>query len=207
MKLFYYRHSSASRRVRIALALKNVDYEAIEVDLSKGEHQEGWYQAIHPQCLVPALAVGDGIVLTQSEAIVTWLDDTYPEPPLFGRDPKFRAAALEIVGIIGADVHPLQGLRLSRWLQDEQVPARVFTQIAQRSLTEGLNACEFLLQRAAENQYCFGNQPGAAEIWLVPQLANARRHGVEVERYQRLAEIEQACLRLDAFRLILFPET
>ncbi|WP_321896977.1 maleylacetoacetate isomerase [Burkholderia cepacia] len=205
MRLFYNRNSSASRRIQIALELKKIEYESIEIDLSKGEHLTDRYRSVHPQCLVPALEVGNGIVLTQSEAIVTWLDNRYSDPPLLGSDPKIRPSVMEVVNIIGCDVHPLQGLRLSRWLEDEDVPPHVFKAIAQRAVSEGLHACEQLLQRAAHGRYSFSDHPGAADIWLAPQVVNARRHGIDTRQYRRIHEIEGACLQLDAFRRILLP--
>ena len=155
---------------------------------------------------MPALEVSNSVVLTQSEAIVAWLDERYAGSPLLGDNADIRASVMEIVNIPGCDVHPLQGLRLSRWLQDENVPAHVFHAIAQRAVSEGLHACEHLLQCAGNGRYCFGDQPCAADIWLARQLVNARRHGLDTRQYRRLDEIEGACLQLDAFRRKLLSD-
>lgn len=203
MKFYYNRYSSASRRVQIALALKHVTHEAIEIDLANGGHHEPSYSAIHPQRLVPALQTDDGVVLTQSEAIVAWLDAVASGVPLLGRCPEERAAVLEIVNVIGCDVHALQGLRLARWLAREGVPDNVFGAIARRAIILGLSACEQKLAGNAREPFCFGDQPCAADIWLVPQIANARRHGLDVSGYPRLMNIEQACLQLGAFRVAM----
>jgi len=203
MKLYYNRLSSASRRVRIALALLHIAHEVIEIDLTNREHHEPWYTAIHSQHLVPALETDEGVVLTQSEAIVSWLNDIADGIPLFGRGPAEHAAILEIVNVIGCDVHALQGLRLAHWLEHEGVPDTTFNTIARRAIAEGLHACERKLAGNAGGPFCLGVQPRAADIWLIPQMANARRYDVDMTGLPRLMDIEHACLELDAFRTVM----
>lgn len=203
MKLFYYRDSSASRRVRIALALKRIAYEAVEVDLAADAHHDAWYAGVNSQQLVPVLETDDGTILTQSEAIVARLDALADDTPLLGRHAAERAAILEIVNIIGCDVHALQGLRLSNWLRDAGAQPHVFPGIARRAVENGLAACERILIRNAVSRFSFSNTPCSADIWLVPQLANARRHRVEVSRFSRIMQIERECLMLDEFRTVM----
>lgn len=134
MKLYFHRYSSASRRVRIALALKQIAHEAIDVDLSAAVHRSEAYPSTHPQGLVPALVTDDGLVLTQSQAIVTWLAARFGGLALFGDNPREAAAILEIVNVVGCDVHALQGQRLLRWLEEAGAPYDAFASIARRAI-------------------------------------------------------------------------
>lgn len=199
MKLCSFRHSSASRRVRIATALKGADLEFVEIDLSAGEQFSHEYLSVNPQGLVPALITDDGLVMTQSLAIMAWLDARFPEPVLLGLTQACRVKILEFVSVIGCEVHPLQGLRLSRWLDEAGSPPEAFSVIARRAISDGLATCEHLVHGGTE-RFCFSDEPSAADIWLIPQLNNARRFGVDLTSYPRLVGIEQRCLALAAFR-------
>lgn len=199
MKLFSFRNSSASRRIRIAVALKGIELEQIEIDMSAGEQLSPEYRAVNPQGMVPALVTDDGLVLTQSLAIIDWLDAMFPAFPLLGTTPLSRNKALEFASVIGCDIHPLQGLRLSRWLDDAGAPAEVFAVLARRAISEGLETCEHLVHSSTD-RFCFAAQPSIADIWLIPQLKNARRVGLDLARYPRLLDVEAACLKQVAFR-------
>ena len=193
-----YFRSAASWRVRIALALKGLAATSMAHHLRRGEQRAPSYLAINPQGLVPALQLADGTILTQSLAIVEWLDETVPEPPLLPSDPLARAHVRAVALVLAADTHPLQNLgvlaRLRALGQDE---AKVQAWAADANAA-GLAACEALLA-SVRGPFCFGDAPGLADLCLVPQLGNARRFGVDVAAYPRLLAREAACNALPAF--------
>ena len=193
-----YFRSSASWRVRIAIGLKGMPVEQRYHHLRNGEQRSPDYLAINPQGLVPALVLDDGRVLTQSLAIIEYLDEIQPDPPLLPSGPVERAHVRGLAQIIACDVHPVQNLKILmrvRALAD----GNAATSWAKTTIEEGLDACERLLS-AETHRFCFGETPTLADLTLVPQLGNARRFGVEM-RWPRIAQIEQNCLELDAFRL------
>lgn len=199
MRLHGYFRSSAAWRVRIALGLKGLGAEHVSHHLRKGEQTAPDYLALNPQGLVPALVTDDGHVLTQSLAIIEWLDETYPQPRLLPEDRLARARVRAFAQSIACDIHPVQNLRVLNKVRSlGQTDAQV-TQWAADVNRSGLAACERLLQGSA-SQFCFGAAPSLADICLVPQLGNARRYGVDVAQFPRLAAIEAACLTLEAFR-------
>lgn len=192
--------SSAAWRCRIAFNLKGLAPEFRAVPLRKGAQRAPDYLALNPQGLVPALEV-DGQVLTQSLAIIEWLDETQPGPRLLPRDADERAAARAFALAIAADIHPLQNLRVLGYLD------RVFgaDQAAKDAwcaawIRPGLEACEALARRRPDGPFLFGDTPGIAEVCLIPQLASAARFGVDVADLTRLAKVNAACAALDAFR-------
>lgn len=191
-----YWRSSASFRVRIALNLKGMAYESLPVNLLAGEQGEADYRAVNPQGLVPALETG-GATLTQSIAIIDWLDRVRPEPPLLPADPIARAVALSRALVIACDVHPLNNLRVLRWLKTE---LGVDDEARQRWIAhwidEGLRALE---AEAGTSPFLAGDAPGLPDLCLVPQLYNARRFDVPLDFYPALLAIEARCLALDAF--------
>ena len=198
MILHGYFRSTASWRVRIALALKGLEVENRYHHLRKGEQRSAEYLAINPQGLLPALVLDDGAVLTQSLAIIEYLDEVYPEPRLLPSDPVVRAHARSIAQLIACDVHPLQNLKVLarvRTMADESAA----NEWARQVIGEGLDACETLLQRY-EGPFCLGAEVTLADLVLVPQLGNVRRFGMEI-RWPRIAEIEKECLKLEAFRI------
>ncbi|MFY9352554.1 maleylacetoacetate isomerase [Sphingobium sp.] len=192
----YYR-SSASYRVRIALNLKGLAYRNIFHHLRRGEQSAPDYLALNPQGLVPALEI-DGAALTQSLAICDYLDERFPEPPLLPADPLARARVRAAAQLIACDVHPVQNLKVLKRLKQHGLPQDQVTGWAAGVIREGLDAFEALIA-SQPGPYCFGDRPTLADIYLVPQLYNARRFGVELA-WPRILEAESACLALPAFR-------
>lgn len=198
MKLHGYFRSAAAYRVRIALNLKNLSVEHVHHHLRKGEQRAPAYLALNPQGLVPALELDDGAVLTQSLAIIEWLDEMHPEPPLLPSDSLQRARVRAFAMAIACDVHPLQNLRVLFRLRNLPVAESVVVGWAGSVNETGLEACEALIARVP-GPFCFGEGPTLADICLVPQLGNARRFKVDVARFRRLLEVEAAALAMSAF--------
>jgi maleylpyruvate isomerase len=191
----YYR-SSASCRVRIALNLKGVAYHQISHHLRKGEQRAPAYLALNPQGFVPALEI-DGAVLTQSMAIIDYLEERFPQPALLPVAPVARAKARAFAQIIACDIHPLQNLRILDRLRKAGMDRAATDHWAAIVIEDGLDACAALIADH-HGPYCFGEQVTLADIFLVPQLVNARRFGATL-RWPSLLEIEAACLALPAF--------
>jgi len=198
MKLHGYFRSSASYRVRIALNLKGLRADHIPHHLRKGEQCAPAYLAINPQGLVPALEDDGGGVLTQSLAIIEWLDETHPEPPLLPKDPLRRARVRAFAQAIACDIHPVQNTKVLARLRELNLPEEQVTAWAGWANREGLAACEKLI--ASEGgPFCFGATPTIADLCLIPQLANARRFGVDVSAFPRLLKAEAAAKTIKAF--------
>ncbi|MBM7486181.1 maleylpyruvate isomerase [Bradyrhizobium sp. GM2.2] len=198
MKLHGYFRSSAAYRVRIALNLKGRGAEHLPHHLRKGEQCAPAYLAINPQGLVPALENDAGAVLTQSVAIIEWLDETHPNPPLLPRDALQRAKVRAFALAIACDTHPVQNLKVLARLRELGLAEEKVQDWAAWVNREGLAACETLI-RNEPGPFCFGDVPTLADLCLVPQLANARRFGVDVSAYPRLLEAEAAAKALPAF--------
>lgn len=197
----YFRSSSA-HRCRIAFNLKGVapEFQSVHLRRDGGEQKKPAYTALNAQALVPALEV-DGEILTQSLAIIEWLDETYPEPPLLPADPMLRAKTRGFAQIIACDIHPLQNLRVLDYLRTQYGQDQGGTDAwCQRWIGDGLAACEALLARAGRRgDFCFGTTPGIADICLVPQIYSAKRFGADLSAMPRLMEIFAACEALPAF--------
>jgi len=193
-----YFRSTAAWRVRIALALKGVVATQVSHHLRRNEHRAPGYLALNPQGLVPALETDDGAVLTQSLAIIEWLEETHPAPPLLPADPLRRARVRAFALAIACDIHPVQNLKVLQRLRGLGREEAQVTAWARQTIEEGLDACEALL-RAEPGPFCFGAAPTLADICLVPQLSNARRFGAEL-RWPRLLAAEAAALSLSAFQ-------
>jgi maleylacetoacetate isomerase len=198
MKLHGYFRSSASYRVRIALNLKGLSAEHLSHHLRKGEQRAPDYLAINPQGLVPTLQDEGGIILTQSLAIIEWLDEAHPTPPLLPKDPLRRAHVRAFAQVIACDTHPVQNLKILSRLRELGIPEDKVTGWAGWANREGLLACEKLIANEA-GPFCFGDAPTIADLCLVPQLANARRFGVDVGAFPRLLKAEAAAKALKAF--------
>ena len=198
MKLHGYFRSSAAYRVRIALNLKGLSTEHLPHHLRKGEQCAPAYLAINPQGLVPTLEGDDGAALTQSLAIIEWLDETHPNPPLLPTDPLRRAKARAFALAIACDIHPVQNLKVLARLRQLGVAEEKVTEWAAWANREGLSACEALI-KGEQGPFCFGSAPTVADLCLVPQLANARRFGVDVAAFPRLLEAEAAAREIKAF--------
>lgn len=192
-----YFRSSASFRVRIALNLKRLAYERVEVSLIAGEQRSDAYLEQNAQGFVPMLVV-DGEPIIQSMAIIDWIDRAFPEPRLIPEEAMPRAIALARAQVIASDIHPLGNLRVLKYLTkdlglNEQTKDRwIATWIAQ-----GFDALEAM---AGDDQYLGGDAPGIADCCLVPQIYNARRFEVALDAYPRLVEIDAACMELAAFQ-------
>ena len=198
MRLHGFFRSSASYRVRIALAMKGLSYDQSFYVLRKGEQRSPAYLELNPQGLVPALELDDGQVLTQSLAMLEYLDETHPEPPLLPKDPVARAHVRAFAMAIACDLHPVQNLLVLnavRALGQDDAGVNAW---AKRVNDDGLAACEKLLE-GSKGPFCFGDRPTMADICLVPQLVNARRFGCDLGGYKRLLEAEAACMKLPAF--------
>ncbi len=198
MKLHGYFRSSASYRVRIALNLKGLSAEQLSYHLRKGEQRAADYLAINPQGLVPTFQGDNGATLTQSLAIIEWLDEIHPTPPLLPADPLRRAQVRAFAQAIACDVHPVQNLKVLARLRELGLSEEKVTEWAAWANREGLSACEKLIAREA-GPFCFGDTPSIADLCLVPQLANARRFGVDVTAFPRLLKAEAAAKELKAF--------
>jgi maleylacetoacetate isomerase len=200
MKLHGYFRSSAAWRLRIALALKGIAVEQDFWHLRRGEQRSAAYLAINPTGLVPALDTGAG-VLTQSLAILEYLDETVPEPPLLPRGAMARARVRALALTIACDIHPMQNPRIQSFIRG-QYGADEAGGVAWCAHWNkiGLDSLEQLVQRdRPAGVFCHGDRPTQADICLLPQLGSARRFGVEVSPYPTLLAIEAACLALPAF--------
>jgi maleylacetoacetate isomerase len=202
MKLYTFFRSSASYRVRIALNLKCLTYEQTPIHLRRGggEQFSESYKAVNPQALVPALEDG-GRILTQSLAIIEYLEERYPQPPLLPSDPADKALVRSMALVIACEVHPIQNLRVLNHIKkaynqtDDQV-----NHWAQHWIDLGLSALEQLIVApAGRGKFCFGDTPTLADICLVPQLGNARRYGSDLSQYPNILSIEKSCMALPAF--------
>jgi maleylacetoacetate isomerase len=193
-----YFRSSAAWRVRIVLALKRVAYEHVAVNLLANEQRDPAYLAINPQGIVPTLEI-DGLTLTQSLAIIDYLDARFPDPPMVPRDAAARSRVLAKALVIAADIHPINNLRVLRYLKHE-LGADDAARDAWYAhwVHEGFGALE-TMARADGTAFLSGDTPGIADACLIPQLFNARRFKVNVEVYPTLLAIEEKALAIDAF--------
>jgi maleylpyruvate isomerase len=198
MRLHGYFRSSASYRVRIALNLKGLSADHLSHHLRKGEQCGPAYLAINPQGLVPTLENDAGAVITQSLAIIEWLDETHPEPPLLPKDLLQRAKVRAFAMALACDTHPVQNLKVLARLRELGLPEDKVTGWAAWANREGLSACETLIA-GEDGPFCFGPKPTLADLCLIPQLANARRFGVDLAAYPRLLQAEAAAKNLAAF--------
>lgn len=200
MKLWDAARSSACYRVRIALHWKGIEFERIPVDLVAGEQRDPAYRARHPQGLVPTLADGE-VVLQQSLAIVEYLDETRAQRPLLPADPAARAAVRAAAQLVACDVHPLNNLRVLRYLEGTLVlPAESRLAWYRHWVANGLGALEAMLSGHDAGPYCFGAAVTLADLCLVPQLFNARRFECPLETFPTLRRIDAACAALPEFR-------
>jgi maleylacetoacetate isomerase len=197
-RLFDYFRSSASYRVRIALNLKDLDHERVPLNLLEGGQKGPDYRAINPQGLIPALEI-DGRILTQSLAIIDYLEATRPEPPLLPKDPAEAAHVRALALAVACDIHPLNNLRVLKYLSGPLAqPQEARDSWYRHWVSEGLEALE-ALAAARAGRFLFGDSPTLADICLVPQLFNARRFEVPLDDYPTLVRADSEAGRLEAF--------
>ena len=201
MKLYNYFRSSASFRVRIALALKGLDYEYLPVHLVKGEHRKADYNAVSPSMLVPTLVTDAGEHLGQSMAIIEYLDETHPEPRLLPADPVGRAQVRALAQLVACEIHPLNNLRVLKYLVHElKVEEEAKNTWYRHWARSGLEMFEKELSRLPAGTYCFGDTPTLADCCLVPQIFNARRFNTPLEGLPRTMAAFDACMQHPAFQ-------
>ncbi len=202
-KLYGYFRSSAAFRARIALNLKGLDYESASVHLVKngGEQFAPEYRALNQQSLVPVLQEGE-LTLTQSLAIIEYLDEVYPEPAFLPKAAAERARVRSLALMVACEIHPLNNLRVLRYLvKDLKVTEAQKDEWYRHWVASGLAPLETRLANdAATGTFCHGEKPGLADICLVPQLANARRFNIALDAFPTLVRIEQNCMALKPFQ-------
>ncbi len=194
--LHTYFRSSASWRVRIALGLKGLNWQNAFLHLLQDEHKSAAYLALNPQGLIPTLQVDEG-VLTQSVAICEYLDEVHPMPRLLPADPFRRARVRAFVLAIACEIHPLQNSGVLQRLRQLGLPQEDVMGWARDVIDRGFEACASMIAEET-GPYCFGEQLTLADVFLVPQMGNARRYGAKFDR-PRFLEIEAACMALPAF--------
>ena len=190
MQLYNYFRSSASFRVRIALELKGLGYEYVPVHLVKGEHKQPGYAAVSPALLVPTLQTDEGEHLGQSMAIIEYLDETHPEPPLLPRDALGRAKVRALAQMIACEIHPLNNLRVLKYLRGElKLDDAAVNKWYAHWIAEAFGPFETLVARFSGGRYCFGDAVSLADVCLVPQMFNSRRFNCDVTPYPTLVRI------------------
>jgi maleylacetoacetate isomerase len=199
VKLYTYFRSSAAFRVRIALNLKGLAYEPVFVHLAKGEHRAAAYAKVNPQALLPTLELDDGTRLTQSLAIIEYLDEKHPQKPLVPKDAQQRARVRSLSYLIASEIHPLNNLRVLQHLKralsqsEDQVNAWYRHWIA-----DGLAKLEAELA-SRKGRFCHGDTPTMADCCLVPQVFNAKRYQSDLAPYPETMRVFEACMHLEAF--------
>lgn len=201
--LYSYYRSSAAFRVRIALNLKGLPYEIVPVHLTRdgGQHKSDWYRQINPQMRVPCLVAeaesGERHVMVQSPAIVEWIDENWPQPDLLPADLILRQKARAIAAIVGCDIHPLNNSGALNYLKDDLGHTQdVADAWVAHWMRLGFETIESML---GDGPFCCGEQPSIADIFLVPQVANARRFNVPLDAFPKIVAVDAACQGLDAF--------
>ena len=197
MKLYTYWRSTTSYRVRIALNLKGLAYDSVPVDLVAGNQKDPAYTALNPMAGVPTLVMEDGTVLTQSMAILGWLEATYPEPALLPADPVTAAHVRAAAMVVACDIHPVNNLKVGAKLKQMGHSQSDVVDWMNDWMTRGLAAFQTLI--GDNTAFCFGDTPSIADICLIPQLYNAHRWDCDLSPFARLTEIEARCLALPAF--------
>ncbi|MDO6462912.1 maleylacetoacetate isomerase [Pseudoalteromonas carrageenovora] len=197
MKLYSYFRSSAAYRVRIALNLKAIDYDLAIVNLLKSQQLDEGYLAVNPQGLLPALETEEGY-LAQSLAILEWLDETYPQSPIIAGSAWQKAKIRNISYAIACDIHPVNNLRVLKYLSNElNVDDEAKNKWYRHWIEIGFEKIELMLSDSSD--YCVGDQPTLADICLVPQVFNALRFKVDMAAYPKIAAIYKCCNKLAAF--------
>jgi maleylpyruvate isomerase len=201
MKIYNYFRSSTSHRLRIVLNLKGLDWDYAAVDLRAEAHFDAAFRALNPQGFVPTLVDGD-LVLTQSPAIIEWLEERYPTPHLLPANPKDRAHVRAMAALVGCDIHPLNNRRVLEYLRhtlhcDE---AAVLAWCGEWIKTGFASLEQILATDPARGNFSFGGQPTVADAYLVAQVESARRFKVHLDAYPAISAIDRACGEMEAFK-------
>jgi maleylpyruvate isomerase len=201
MQLYSFFRSGTSHRVRIALNLKGLAAQYMVVDLRTEAHLSADYKALNPQGLVPALVQGDK-VMTQSPAIIEWLEETHPSPALLPATPDDRARVRALAALVACDIHPINNRRILEYLRHTlQVDETAINTWCAHWITQGFDGYEALLRsHAPRGRFSFGDAPGLADVYLVPQVESARRFKVDMARWPLISAIDAACMALEAFQ-------
>ena len=201
MQLYSFFRSGTSHRLRIALNLKGLATEYVAVDLRTEAHQSAEYKALNPQGLVPTL-VKDGKVMTQSPAIIEWLEETHPTPALLPTSPDDRAHVRALAAMVACDIHPINNRRILEYLRHTlKADEAAINTWCGHWITQGFDAYEALL--AADQRrgaFSFGDRPGLADVYLVPQVESARRFKLDMARWPLITAVDAACMALAAFQ-------
>ncbi|MFK0313513.1 maleylacetoacetate isomerase [Pseudomonas sp. NPDC090233] len=196
MELYTYYRSTSSYRVRIALALKGLDYQSLPVNLLKGEQRANDYVALNPQGRVPALRTDEDALLVQSPAIIEYLEEAYPQPALLPAGATARARVRGVAAIIGCDIHPLHNVSVLNQLRQSGHDETQVNQWIAHWIGQGLAAVEQLI---GDEGYCFGEAPGLADVYLIPQLYAAERFNIDLGSYPRIQRVAQLAAGHPAF--------
>ena len=201
MQLYSFFRSGTSHRLRIALNLKGLATEYVAVDLRTEAHQSADYKALNPQGLVPTLVKG-GKVMTQSPAIIEWLEETHPTPALLPTSPDDRARVRALAAMVACDIHPINNRRILEYLRHTlKTDEAAINTWCGHWITQGFDAYEALLAADPKRAgFSFGDRPGLADVYLVPQVESARRFKLDMARWPLITAVDAACMALEAFQ-------
>ena len=201
MQLYSFFRSGTSHRLRIALNLKGLATEYVAVDLRTEAHQSADYKALNPQGLVPTL-VKDGKVMTQSPAIIEWLEETHPTPALLPTSPDDRAHVRALAAMVACDIHPINNRRILEYLRHTlKTDEAAINTWCGHWITQGFDAFEAMLAADPKRAgFSFGDRPGLADVYLVPQVESARRFKLDMARWPLITAVDAACMALEAFQ-------
>lgn len=198
LTLHSYWRATAPYRVRIGLQIKGLDYGYVPVNLLEGNQHQAAYRAVNPQRLTPALDIGDGEILTQSLAILEWLDETHPEPALLPRTALDRARVRAMADIVACDIHPLNNMRVNRALEAMEVSAPRRGKWVERWIVDGFQTLEPMVAKYGQG-FAFGDTPSIADCCLIPQVYSAQRYKVDLEPFPAIRAVAEHAAQHHAF--------